>query len=507
MLSTILPFLRRFERRTNGLGVSYQNDGDRLGQYQRYLRAYQGYSIRAPIGATTPLSEKRLKFNLNRPIVNLGTTFLAGKPLTWKVGKDAEATEKAKQIWDRSGCERAFMEAARACAIYGDMVAIATSDGEGKARIEFVNPDICNPTFDGSDFSRLVELQIAWEEEDRFGRVTRKMEFYDDSGRTVFVDGEEDVKQRRQLDRIPASWVRNLSLKGHPYGISDLDGLTELNEEYDHVASKRTRIIDYYAGPTIVFPGMKSADLEKDIRTTLFTPTAENKPYFLEWSGDQPDVEKHLDRIRNAIAEVSQVPAVAFGQQDTGGSSLSGVALRILFGPLTAKTHDKQASWGPRLEYLMWLCLRQEGIAAELDDVSVIFPDPVPVDEKAQLEEAQLAVQEGLMSRLTASSRIGIEDPKDEQKQVEKEKRLDRLETLLKAGMALPVAVKLCGFPDAEAEELLRTDFVDAEEQRLEDEARRGAELAGAAAAGAAGTGAVGRGADQSGPPGQPGTG
>jgi SPP1 family phage portal protein len=436
------------------------SDGDRLENYRRWMRAYRGWAIRAPVSSGTPVERRRLRHNFNRPIVNLGAAFAAAMPLKWDIPKNSAATQKANDIWDRSGSDRTLLRAMRCAGIHGDIVGLATQDPEGRPKIEFVCADIAYPTFDGSDQSKLVELEIAWTNEDREGRQVQHREFYSEAGREVFLDGSErpDPAQSQAWDALPAVWVRNLEVMGMPFGFSDLDGVTDLVEEYDHVASKQTRAIDYYAGPTIVCRGVKPGGLTKDMQTVIYVPE-NGDVHFLEWTGPQPGVDAHLSRLRNDLSEVSQVPAVAFGRQDSGLSQISGVALRILYGPLLAKTQEKWASWSPALEYLMWLCLQAEGQSVDLEQVNVKWTDPLPKDALQDAQAEKAAVESGLRSQETAIGRLGSEDPKGELKKVQADQRETRLTALLDAGVPLLAAAQMVGYGAADIEALTRTDF------------------------------------------------
>lgn len=451
---------------------------DRFQNYSRYLRAYRGYRSRLPGSPNTTAAQytnaslQRVRFNFNRPVVNLGAVFLAGKPLQWTVDEDAEATAEANAIWDRSGAERSFLKAARACGIYGDMVGLATLGQDGTPHIEFINPTICTPTFHGSDASQLRMLQIAWKEDDELGREVSYLETYTEAGREMRVNGEVDERQSQAWERIPARWIRNLSLEGHPFGISDLEDVADLADAYDHVCRKREQILDYYAAPSIIFEGVQKGNLEKDTNTVFYLPTGA-KAYFLEWQGTPPDTEQHLTRIREAISETSQVPDVAFGKSGTGMAE-SGVSLEIRFGPMLAKTDDKRANWGPDLEYLMWLCLQAAGHVVEPSAVNVSWPYPLPLDTKARAEEKRTEVDSGLKAHRTAMSEIGVEDPETE---------LLRMATEKQIGTLLTPAVPAVG-PDGETVEapepqapenvlLSLAALLDAEQAILEGRARK----------------------------------
>ena len=401
-------------------------DDDRFRDYARYDRAYHGFRSRLPAGTSYTTAQyanfasQRNRRNFNRPIIHFGAAFLAAKPLEWKVADNEAAQEKAFDIWDRSGAERTFLDAARCCGIYGEVVGLATKDAEGRAQIEFKCPDIAFPTFKGSDAQELVELEIAWEEEDRQGRRVQYREFFTEAGRELFIDQAERPAETQAWDFLPVRWIRNSSVPGKSFGISDLVEAADLVDAYDHLCRRHEKMLDYYASPTIVFEGVDDSDINKTDSTMFFIP-AGAKVYFLEWQGTPPDVELHLTRLRNDLSEVTQVPAVAFGRQDSGLSAISGIALKILYGPLLSKTNDKRGSWGPCLEYLMWLCLQAEGVNVPVEAVGVKWKDPLPEDFLALVEEETKAVEAGFHSTRTAMGRLGVEDIAQELKDIEAE--------------------------------------------------------------------------------------
>jgi len=402
---------------------------DRVMQYARYLRAYQGYSVRGVINTGLVQEWKRIKFNFIQPVVNLSAGWFAAKPIDWEIDGDAEATREAYAIWDRSGSDRTLLESAICCGIYGDLVGIATRDADGRPAIEFVDPSIAEPTFDGSDYARLTALEIAYEAPDDANGVVVRREMWGPAGMEAYSG--DTLVSRCAYDRLPAAWIRNSSVKGVPFGISDVEPILDLVEEYDHLAAKQTRIVDYYAAPNIVFSGLQKsgAPVERSVGTVFHLP-ADGKAYFLEWSGGAPDIDNQLTRIRNAIAEVSQVPAVAFGTVDSGISNISGVAIKILYGPLLSKTQRKQANWGPALEYLMWLCLRNAGYrSTPLSAVNVRFPSATPVDGQAAVAEASGRIAARLSSRRTEMKNQGVEDVDGELRRIVEEERMLQLAT------------------------------------------------------------------------------
>ncbi len=403
----------------------YVGDQRRLANYARFRAWYDGYLVR---GLATPLvidQYRRISFNFCKPIIKLAAGWLAAKPLVWDIRtatgvSDEGLSETAKEIWDRSGAERTFLDAVIAVNLYGDGCLLVVRHEEGPS-IEFQDPGLCFPVFAGSSYQELIELEIVYQVTVGVEQDYLRREIYEPTRAVIYHDDEEVAALA--YEALPAVWVRNDPLPGLMFGNSDLDGIVELVGDYDHLARKQTQIVDYYASPRVVFEGVVRADLDLDVDTALYLPR-DSKAYFLEWSGGAPDIEAQLTRIRNAIAEVSQIPAVAFGQMDRGFSSISGIGLQILYGPLLDKVRRKQAAWGPALERAMWLALMAEGIRLPIDRINLIWPDPKPGDLALDVQREAQAVEANLHSRETAMRAIGIEDPAAELAKIQAEQAL-----------------------------------------------------------------------------------
>src|SRR5436309_2004839 len=156
----LLNIFSRFTQ--DSIAARRQSNNERLMQYARYLRAYQGYSIRGVLNTNLIKDWKRVKFNFTQPVINISAGWFAAKPLVWEIANDSDATAEAHAIWARSGSDATLLENAICCGIYGEIVGLATADDAGKAKIEFVDPNIATPTFDGSDYSHLSGLEIAY---------------------------------------------------------------------------------------------------------------------------------------------------------------------------------------------------------------------------------------------------------------------------------------------------------------------------------------------------------
>lgn len=367
----------------------------RLWKYARFMRAYEGYAVRGTVGNTALQEWKRLKYNFCRPIVNVGAQWLVGGPAIWDIKTSDAAVDAATAIWERSGSDGAFIKAALLGAIYGDAVALATIDDKKLARIQFIDPSVCNPVFNSHNASLLDSVGIAYDMLGKAGdRVMYEEEWRPDG--YYIKDSSETDTYHKVTDyspwggELPVSWITNQGMLGRAFGFSDLENVVELVEEYDHLCSKRTRVVDYYASPNLYIKGVTKSDFTKDETTVIFLPK-DGDIGFVEWQGNAPDLGEQLISIRETISEISETPAIAFGKIDSGFASATGVSLKVLYGPLMTKTMRKRASWVPALERAMRLALHSEGIICDQHDVRLILPDPSPSNS---LEETQELVME-----------------------------------------------------------------------------------------------------------------
>jgi len=404
----------------------------RLQSYMKYKRLYDGYAVRASSANT--LQYKRLKYNPSRPIVNIAASFLAGCDVTWTVSNpdgspNEEASKKAVEIWQESGGAATFMSNAIHGTIYGDTVLFVTKEDEETAVLRWTDPLICWPTFDPHDYNKIKSLTIAYEIPGPTGKPVPYKEVWADGEVKVYVDDKLDDTyeyDEERFDGPPAVWIRNQDIKSEMFGRSDLQPIDELVEEYDHVCCKQTRIIDYYANPNIAVIGAtrKESQQSKSERTMYYLPEGADMK-FITWEGTPPAVDTHIDRIRETIAEQSETPQIAFSKIDSGITNVSGIALKILFGPLLRKTARKWQSWGPALEKAMWMALMAEGFDLDKDMVTIEHSEPTPENLvefwQTATEKEQLGVSKKQILREAGYTADQITQMEEEKKKEQEE--------------------------------------------------------------------------------------
>lgn len=381
----------------------------RLLLYLRHKRLYDGFASKTNLSRMSQW--KRLRYNLAVPVVNAASDFLAGKGIKVAVTDDDVATALCEEYWKQSGGDNAFLTKARAAVIKGDAVLMpGIREEDGQTYLKWLNPALCKPTFDSHDCDRIIRFEISYEVLEDGKKVVYK---------EVWHDGNIDIYNGRNLvetktydhalyGQVPVIWVRNDQVDDEPYGRSDLYNIVELVEQYDHLSQKENRQTDYYMAPNLKFKGVSKDQLSltKGERTVYFLPE-EGDASFIEWEGTPINVQESISKVKREIGVMSSTPEIVFQNYEGIQSDVSGIALRILYGPLLSKTSRKQSVWGACLAKAFQLCLLTDGVTdVEVEDIDVTFPDPLPANPKELWEVVSLK-QAGGVSKRTSLEEAG----------------------------------------------------------------------------------------------------
>lgn len=186
----------------------------------------------------------------------------------------------------------------------------------------------------------------------------------------------------------PVHHCQNLPAANQVWGAPDLDDdVVALNSAINANRSYVQRITRLYAHPQPVVTGASADDVVLGPDTILTLPT-NSTISLLEMRSDLSGVDTAYHRLMDAIHSVTNLPQVATGRTEDLGA-LSGVALKILYGPLLARTSTKQMLYGPMLEDLMAHALNLAGYQTEPVQVRVVWPNILPEDEQTKAATAE----------------------------------------------------------------------------------------------------------------------
>ncbi|HZT08586.1 MAG TPA: phage portal protein [Chloroflexota bacterium] len=355
----------------------------------------------------------------------------------------ARAAERLlNRIAEENDLDLVLLQAATNASVLGDAVLKVLWDAAGRVRVVNVDPFCFFPTWASDDIATLREVVLAGrvsaaEAAERFG-VTRgpapsgsaaapamldTIERWTDA-RFQLVVGDQVVRDGpNPYGFIPFVHVANLQPPNSAWGVSDLAQLIALNRELDERMSDQADLIRYHADPPVVFRGIEEhSDLPVGPGTVWDLPRDADVA-LLEWRGNAPALQDHIERVLRAIYDVSETPRTSFGDS---GRLLSGVALETELQPLVHRTLRKRVGWSAALRRCARMVLtlverfepgRAPGAFAPYR-AQVIWPQMLPRDDDADAQRNLSLVQGGLRSHRGAMEALGDLDPEVELERV-----------------------------------------------------------------------------------------
>jgi hypothetical protein len=216
----------------------------------------------------------------------------------------------------------------------------------------------------------------------------------------------------------PIVYAQNLPAANEFYGVADLeDDLIGLNKGLNFLLSNLNRIIRFHAHPKTWGKGFQAAELKIAVDETIVLPHKDAELHNLEMQGDLSSSIELYKQIREALHAISRTPEVAAGRVENLGQ-LSGLALKVLYGPLVGKTETKRQTYGDMLVELNRRLLELGGHGDTLE-TTLHWPDMVPADELQQRNILLIDQQLGA-SQDTVLQKAGY-DPKVERTKKAKE--------------------------------------------------------------------------------------
>lgn len=208
------------------------------------------------------------------------------------------------------------------------------------------------------------------------------------------------------LGFIPVVHIQNLAQPNFYEGVSDVEQLIPLQDELNTRLSDRASRITFQAFRMYLVKGFES-DIEMPVGPGRLWRTDNPAASVDTFGGDaaSPSENAHIAEIREAMDKISGVtPVVAGVLKNKLGNLTSGVALKMTFMAMLAKTYRKQITYGNgvrRIGQMILEILDKAGVfptAPEDRVLDVVFPNPLPDDETEKLQQAKLKSELGVPS-------------------------------------------------------------------------------------------------------------
>ncbi len=312
-----------------------------------------------------------------------------------------------------------------------------TGDG-GRIRVVNIDPFTFFPRWAADDPSALLSVDVVYqlpveEAARRYGDISISpnshplidaVESWTNSEFALTVGDWDVVRSANPYGFIPFVHIPNARPANEFWGVSDLKDVAPLNRELNERMSDVADVIRFHSDPPVIFKGVREhGNLAVGPGTVWDLPEGAGVD-LLEWRGQPPAVQEHIERVLRALHDVAETPKTAFGDS---GRLLSGVALETELQPLIQKTLRKRIWWSAGLRRRNRYILR----IAELNGMGsfapyrsrIIWPPLLPADNEAEVRNNVALVQAGLRSRRTAMDHLGDESPETELRLIEEERR------------------------------------------------------------------------------------
>jgi hypothetical protein len=384
---TAVPFDRRLGRQTQQTATD-PAESLRLKRYEEHWRFYQGTQW----AFSREEGQALVTANYCRTVVNKKASWLVGKGQIIDVpqGLRAVTLPVLKRTWRLNAEQKLLFEMAIQGGVTGDVCVVVTwqepthadliadPGSRGTCRLRLVPAERCFPEWDPLNKDRLLSLRIVTEVPDttpvaqvpsRMGNVTplrsnpsavRKRRYIEVLTAETLIEGwegENPTSRKNDLGEIPFVHIPNEVFPGEYYGLSDLDGVIDLQREFNEKATDISDIVNYHAAPITIITGAKAANLERGANKIWSGLPEKASVQNLSLNGDLGASHKYLETVREIIFDVANVPAGSLGRTQPI-SNTSKAALEVAFQPLVETTARKAAPFVEGMQEINRLILR-----------------------------------------------------------------------------------------------------------------------------------------------------
>lgn len=419
------------------------------------------------------IGEPQITVNWTKAFSDFTTNFALTNGVNFRSPHATEAIvpELLRTVWEEHqpmGKESVMWEAMQQGSVSGDcFVKIAYEDAyddpagnfhPSRIRILPLNSAFCFPEYHPHDMSRLIRFKMKYRFWGTALEGTRQVfsftELWTEDAMQAFINDELVESQENPLGMIPFVHISNTKVPSSPWGLSDIQDITDLNRQYNETITLISDIINYYASPTTIIIGAKANNLERGPKKVWAIPNENAKIQNLELNSQIEGPLAYLEMLKEKMHELVGIPVNALGQPQEI-SNTSGVALSLQFLPLMQKFRQKITQYQAGFAQLNELIIRtaalympemlvldpsrdaplEDGQLSALDPAdpltyrnTVEFASPLPLDKLVALNEIQMEMALGIESKRGALRKLGEAYPAEKLEELLNELHQDALE-------------------------------------------------------------------------------
>jgi len=296
----------------------------------------------------------------------------------------------------------------------------------------------------GYDYTKRRELFEPQLRHDQKKDTINSIQYFDKDKIITLENGEEVSRITHNFGFIPVVLGQN-RVKPHAIeGVSDIEQSVGLNQYLNELISWQADIIEYAANPITIIKGLIG---DKTLPTgpgAQWDLPRDSDASFLTWPGSPPTVETMINRVVQAIQDMTNINEPLFGRDVPSGTS--GAAVKSFLSGIQAAMLRKQVTMGDAYVRVNEIIFKiMERMFSDKDIVArgtkkgtmfvikikgkeingnyrnkAIWPAGV-LDLGSRINQEITKLNNKLQSRFTSMENIGILSPLDEMKRIKED--------------------------------------------------------------------------------------
>lgn len=369
-----------------------------------------------PLRITPSGPDDNVQTNYIEPIVDRIVSFLVGDGPSIEIGGPDDATGEAylDRVWPADERFIFLDDAAINGALFGHVFARLAIEN-GIPRVVLLDPMGMTVEWDPTDWTRVTRFIYQWSAADVTGQARAFREVVERKEVGWIISTQEVVGGAwSEMARVewryttpPIVHCKNRSKPNEFWGQPDITrGVLRLNHYINRIDSLINRIIRLHGYPKTVARGVAKSDLQLGVDGIIFLPEVEQTIENIEMQSDLGAALNFRDRLLQLLSRISGVPDL--GNDESVGTQVSGVALKMKYKTLLDRTRRKRVFYGALLRQIVVGMLEIGGLArlARPEAVAIHWPDPLPANDREVVDIALLKQQLGF-SRDTLIRQLG----------------------------------------------------------------------------------------------------
>jgi hypothetical protein len=415
------------------LAATIDADRERHRRIHRAWELYRG-NMPKPLRVLPGEPDDNIRLNMAGLVVDTGVDALFGQDIRVQVETDDTVDELATAyLYDVFEVNREMLlwqAAATNGAVAGHAAIRIVPAPEGSPvgtppRLLVVDPEMLRVVWEPDDVGTVLAYVLQWlAMDDRGKEVAKRQVIQRDGSQWMIVDQiSADTQGTRWTTLKETPWrfgwapivdCQNLPEPNAYFGRPDItDDVLETQLALNRVMSNAARVQRIHGHPKVVAKGVGDGDLDVGPDEAIVLPDTDSEISLLEPRATVADHIQLFNTVKAALHEISRVPEITAGNLE-GIGNLSGLALKILYGPLVRKTEVKRRLYGSLITELSSRVCELGGLGPGLY-CEVKWPEIIPSDPLIEATAAE-ALQRAGVSQSTTLAEMGY-DPMSESEQ------------------------------------------------------------------------------------------